>query len=320
MKKICFLVILIIVCLIEVVSSDAQENKDVALESEYEIDNAQELLEFANSVNMGNTYKGKRVRQTSDIDLEGIDWPTIGLFDSDYSFEGVYDGEGHVIKNLTVNAGGNNAFFGKLGGTVMNLGIENGVIAGTCVGAITSHSSNSTASIINCYNKALVSGARAGGIADNFNGSIVNCWTDCDLQSDSTENIGGIVSYNANSIINCYSFEEPGRSTVNIDGISYIERDKQHISEVVKRLNQQLYYSAKISGVSYGDLYFWEVTNDGSEIIFSEEKGCYKKQYLMYYILTWMQTNLSYIFVGMGLIISVIILYKTLSKDNRYLV
>ncbi len=58
----------------------------------------------------------------------------------------------------------------------MNFGFESGSISGACVGSITSHAVGTGSRIINCYNKATVTGSgRAGGIADNYDGIIWNC-------------------------------------------------------------------------------------------------------------------------------------------------
>lgn len=235
--------------------------------SPYLIQSKEDLLLFQQQVNSGNDFSGKYILQTSDIDLDGVEWETIAPYDSGMLFNGIYNGGGHYIENLTVTLGGNNAFFGKLGGTVMNLGIESGEIVGDCVGSITSHASASTARIINCYNKASVSGIRAGGIADNFAGTIANCWSDCELQSNMS---GGIVSYDANYIINCYTMND-----FTIDQI-YSEKKKTVAfrsadnEAFVKRLNSDLLRSASLSGVSFTELNLWTVRPDG-EIGFSNQ-------------------------------------------------
>lgn len=315
MKKIYKFIIIIIICLFGAKISNNSREEIVEPETAYLISTPDDLLNFANSVNSGNTYNGKYIKQICDIDLKDIDWPTIGLYDLDYSFEGIYDGGGHVIKNLSAKVGGNNALFGKLGGTVMNLGIENGEVIGACVGAITSHASNSSAIIINCYNKASVSGARAGGIADNFIGSIINCWTDCDLKSESIDNIGGIVSYDANSVINCYSFRDGGTTSKKNGEIIDLQNNTVNLQKIVDKLNKELFYSAKISGVDYHNLYFWEVSKDGKTIVFTNEKASIKNKYLMQYIITWLDMNFSYIFIGVGVCMFVYVFSKSKEKE-----
>ena len=56
-----------------------------------EIATADEMLAFAETVNNGNSYKGKTVTLTADIDLSRTEWKPIGS-DSDTRFEGTFDG------------------------------------------------------------------------------------------------------------------------------------------------------------------------------------------------------------------------------------
>ena len=81
----------------------------------------------------------------------------------------------------------------------MNLGIESGEISGACCGSFASHAASSSACIINCYSKAKVNASRAGGIVDNFIGSVINCWY------ENPESVLPVCGYTANSIIPCYT-------------------------------------------------------------------------------------------------------------------
>ncbi len=65
------------------------------------INNLDQLIVFAHSVNNGNTYKGKTVTLAADIDLCGIEWTPIG--NSTTKFGGTFNGQGHTISNLYVN-------------------------------------------------------------------------------------------------------------------------------------------------------------------------------------------------------------------------
>ncbi len=173
----------------------------------YKITSAQDLAELASAVNAGNTFERCYFIQTNDIDLSYYDnWMPIGISDGDYAFAGIYDGNGHTITNLSIDgtklSNGNVGLFGKLGGVVCNLGIESGEIYGECVGGITSSSDSADAMVINCYNKASLSGHRCGGIADNFgSGTIIACYNEGTLTGDVT---GDIVSYTADTIYGCY--------------------------------------------------------------------------------------------------------------------
>lgn len=267
-------------------AKSADENEIIELEGKgtkrnpYLISTEADLFYFAKLVNNGNSFEGKYLQQTDDLDLENKPWTPIGLFDSDNLFCGTYDGAGHIIDNLYVNYGGNNAFFGVLCGTVMNLGLNSGSIEGVCTGSITSHAGTDSAIIINCFNKASVKGGRVGGIADNFGASIVNCWTSCELEALDPEQIGGIVSYDNGITINCFSFEAEGRSAVCLPGSTMMSAPEDSLQTIVDTLNEGLYIASNEIGISYKDLYYWEISEDGDEIVFSNEKGHFSFNYL----------------------------------------
>ena len=82
-------------------NTDAQGN--------YLISNADERVYFAKSVNGdGETYAGKTVKLTADIDLAGKLWIPVGQTQVS-SFQGTFDGQDHTIKNMTVNYTGTNS-------------------------------------------------------------------------------------------------------------------------------------------------------------------------------------------------------------------
>lgn len=88
----------------------------------YVVSNAAQLAAFATAVDGGNTYEGKYVVLSADIDLSGIDnWNPIGQEgkDSTAIFQGSFDGKGHSITGLKINAEisseGNYGLFSILG-------------------------------------------------------------------------------------------------------------------------------------------------------------------------------------------------------------
>lgn len=166
----------------------------------YIIETASDICELSRLVNGGNSFKRKFFRQTEDIDLSGIDWVPVGSSGTDNSFEGTYDGNGRIITGLETSREGGNGLFGRLGGTVMNLSIENSVIRGDIAGSIACSSSGNKGLIINCCVKATVIAAEAGGIAHDFNGMILNCRTDCTLEGEITGDVcAGALAFGANN-------------------------------------------------------------------------------------------------------------------------
>lgn len=175
----------------------------------YHIWDEVDLQVFRDVVNSGYSFENQYVRQEADIDLSGIaNWTPIGVYGSGKYFEGTYNGNGYVIRNLTINLPDDNAgFFGILGGNVLNLGMEGGRVTGYCVGGIASHAKgDNSPMIINCYTDLALEGFRVGGIVDNFTGGMVAaCWSRADLEGEIT---AGICSYNCSAILDSYSETE----------------------------------------------------------------------------------------------------------------
>ena len=101
----------------------------------YQIGTADDLVAFSELVN-GGEYAASAVL-TADIDLSGISYfPPIG---KQYwpqgpalSFDGIFDGQGHIIYNLRIekdDPGAETGLFGRLNGaTIQNLGIVNATL------------------------------------------------------------------------------------------------------------------------------------------------------------------------------------------------
>lgn len=249
----------------------------------YEIPDLETLCVFRDLVNRGYGFIGEWVRQTADIDLATVEnWKPIGVFDSYRYFDGVYDGAGHVIRNLTITGTDNVGFFGVLSGTVMNLGIESGSITGGCVGAITSHSDGGAdVRILNCYNGADVYGAvRAGGIVDNLvNGKVINCANYGTITSDGVA--AELVSY-AGTVEHCVlaTQEQPYMQDL-IYRNNLVSQDSEEISAF---LNGKLYNLATETGYQNNCFVKWAVQEDGAVRV-TTEKSWYVQRFLLQEIL-----------------------------------
>ena len=176
---------------------------------------------------------------TDDIDLDvapyNVDpgWAPINYF------EGVFDGDGYVIKGLYVR--GNGGLFAMVPGTVRNLGIVDATVIGSganiggFAGALTggsisncyftgSVSSNdgymggfvgqvyADCAITDCYVSANVTcnvvnaGRPAGGFAGNVNGTLTNCYSTGTMVSSGEVTGGFAGNVNAGATcVNCYS-------------------------------------------------------------------------------------------------------------------
>ena len=176
--------------------------------SEYHITTAEQLAGLAQLVNTdpGTTnFAGKTFYLDNDIDLSGHEWISIGTVLGgdcpEYSFCGVFDGQGHVISNLYSHESCiegadeshnllRNALFGNVyNGEVKNLGVANAEIR---------------------IAPKDDSAAGKGILVDWMgNSKITNCWTSGSIYSGtkSEKNIGGIVGITMQgcTISGCYS-------------------------------------------------------------------------------------------------------------------
>ena len=176
--------------------------------SEYRISTAEQLAGLAQLVNAdpGTTnFAGKTIYLGNDLDLSGHEWISIGTVLGgdfpEYSFCGVFDGQGHVISNLYSHESDiegadeshnllRNALFGSVhNGEVKNLGVANAEI---------------------WIDPKDDSSAGKGILVDWMGKSkITNCWTSGSIYSGTKieKNIGGIVGITMQgcTISGCYS-------------------------------------------------------------------------------------------------------------------
>ena len=203
----------------------------------------EEFEAFSKSVNSGNTYEGQTVCLLNDLDMTGVTHTAIG--DSGNSFQGTFDGGGHVIANLTYSYrysyGG---LFGYIGekGCVKNVSLlsaqfqldssYSGCLAGTNLGTISGCTVEGRASfdcnrgnlggmvgsnegtVENCHFKGTVSFTNQqsvscfiGGLVGNNAGTISRCFMEGEIVSDGVGSTGGIVGWSAenSTVSQCYN-------------------------------------------------------------------------------------------------------------------
>ena len=103
--------------------ASAQSAEDVI-----KISTVQELKDFRDAVNKGDTYAGKTVKLTLDLDLSGeSNWTPIGNVNAypSNSFNGTFDGDGHAISNVTSSDYTPGETVAGLFGSVVNGTIKN---------------------------------------------------------------------------------------------------------------------------------------------------------------------------------------------------
>ena len=172
-------------------------------ETEFHLQTAEQLAGMAKLVNDDTAnFKDKTVYLENDLDLSGHEWISIGdgANTDRESFQGVFDGQSHVVYNLYSHEGTQsenqsnnllrNGLFGSIyNATVKNLGIENADIVipmkdGSTYGKgiLVDWMTHST--INNCYTTGSITGGSyiekyIGGIAGFLNGnnSISQCYS-----------------------------------------------------------------------------------------------------------------------------------------------
>ena len=187
------------------------------LDTEYHITTAEQLAGLAKVINTENapvSFEGKTVYLDNDLDLAGHEWISIGnglaqqnntQYDPDwyYSFNGTFDGQGHVIYNLYSHDSLFNeerdcymtGLFGQVfHGKVMNLGVADADI---------------------WVDPDDTSTYGMGILIDYLAGSVVeNCWTSGSITGGSyfEKYIGGLVG------CSLYGSRDPSTTSSRISG------------------------------------------------------------------------------------------------------
>jgi len=179
------------------------------------ISSADDFIAMNEWIKYDAAYAKGYYKMTANIDFEGTEF--VGI-NATIGFSGVFDGNGHVVKNLNIariNKNQNGLFSKVLGGTIKNLGIESGWIEGADrVGGLIGYADDAT--ILNCFNEADVKGFnQIGGLAGATHGTkISNSFNKGTLRIAGRESIGGLVGLaKTTQIDNCYNVGAVGYST-----------------------------------------------------------------------------------------------------------
>ena len=210
------------------------------------IDTPQELLEFARTVNEGDSFRGREAVLAKDLNMEGMEMEAIGT--AEVPFRGTFEGQGCEISNLSIEGGDNQGLFGVVqGGTVQNVNLTQAQITGGrntggIVGSSSGTIKNCTfegnvqgaesvggivgvqtgGSITRCSSQVEVSGTGndAGGVLGKGNGGRTQLCSSEGSVSGGTGTCGGVAGYlNGTSVSNCYSKADVSTTGANIGGI-----------------------------------------------------------------------------------------------------
>lgn len=185
--------------------SSVDETQALAIGT-YSISTKEELVQMTNMLEKGLIASNTEFVLANDIDLSGIHWKST-------KFDGLFDGNGHTIKNLT----GENGLFSSAE-MVKNVKLENVNISSTKneVGGIAG-----SANITNCTITGKISstGNNVGGVVGyNYYRYPKYCYSDVEVSGRSS--VGGIAGWlNYSSATGCVSRGKVS-GTSNVGGIS----------------------------------------------------------------------------------------------------
>ena len=221
------------------------------------ISTADELKAFADAVNAGDSYEGKLVVLANDIDLQ---YTAVIIGTKANPFKGTFDGQGFIVKNLTIYEDGSESdyfadsddclgLFGVINtpAVVKNVTVDNPFIVGSSyVGGIVGMAY--TGKIENCHVTGeidiegyyMVGGITGHGYAKIYDCSVIGeegwdysyvgaTYKEANLEGD---NVGGIVGHNAenNDIHNCTVKNVTVSGTRKVGGIVGITNMATRIS------------------------------------------------------------------------------------------
>lgn len=179
------------------------------------ISTAAQLAAFRDEVNSGNSYEGKTIALSADINLNGEAWTPIGTFTN--PFKGTFDGHGYTISNLSVTTDSEFAgLFGYIDGAkILNLHAEGTIThnhttnSGGFAGGICGYAGSSE--ISGCSFAGTVTGhGIAGGIAGTTTDTPVTaCRNTATVSSMGMSGyslyFGGIVGQASGKVTACYN-------------------------------------------------------------------------------------------------------------------
>lgn len=191
----------------------------------YVISSVDKLEVLATFLNSGYSFNSIYLYQTADIDLQGYEWTM--LLDDSVAFEGIYDGNGHTIRNLNT-VGEVGGLFKNFNGKILNLKLEN---CQTNTGNGFAGNIGKDALLLNCYCDGNISDIKSLDDLLHTN-RLVNCYIDELIEPSVDELNDGLTNLIVNYGIHCgelytWCLEDGIRFDSNYKDI-YLEKDRRY--------------------------------------------------------------------------------------------
>ena len=261
----------------------------------YEIASPDDLKAFRDRVNNGQTTISAVL--TENVDLQGSEsdqWTPIGN-NSEKSYTGIFDGNGHLIKGLHIENDSRAGFFDFIGGggVVKNLSVDGTINGNGSIGGIVC--ANDRGTVENCAFTGSIggNGNTVGGVVGTNSGNVINCLSNASISSNNSGDIslggvvgtnsrtvencmvigevngdsaGGVVgdSINTGTVKNCYYLMRDGESTGSDSGSIGKSADAFHSGEVAWLLQNG--QEEQVWGQNLTDEDSWPVLNSGADL------------------------------------------------------
>ena len=178
------------------------EVSELVAGNKYHISSAEDLVALANFVKNGADTTGSIFMFDNDIDMSGVTGFE-GIGTNTNAFKGTVYGNGHVVKNLTINTSSSyQGLFGNINqATIKDLGVvDANVTGGDYTGILVGQAENSQ--ISNVYTSGTVTSndAFVGGlVGDLTDSTATNVYSTADVKGSAA--VGGLIGFSDGSIV-----------------------------------------------------------------------------------------------------------------------
>lgn len=190
-------------------------------EDPYVISTKEDLKLLSTNVNAGTAYSGQLFKMTGDVDLAGSSsdpWIPIGTETN--KFSGVFEGDGHSVKGIYIDASTSDyqgLFGNNYAASLSDLSVTGSVVGKDYVGGIVGYSNGG--SLTGCTFSGSISGAtNVGGLIGWSASTSTDCSNHASVTASST-NAGGICGYASDNVFTSCSNSGGVSGTQCVGGI-----------------------------------------------------------------------------------------------------